>query len=113
VARTSGNIRWPPSPLAPGLLAASDLDSISRPPHHCGSVVVPHTRQSLLSKMQSAESSGDNLRLSSCSAPPPEPLVVNQPTCTQVEGADTVMQSSGDVPKTLTRKPDMFVSTRT
>jgi hypothetical protein len=25
---------------------------------------------------------------------PPEPLVVKQPKCTQVEGADTVMQSS-------------------
>src|ERR1700704_449503 len=27
---------------------------------------------------------------------PPEPLVVKQPKCTQVEGADTVMQSSAD-----------------
>jgi hypothetical protein len=27
---------------------------------------------------------------------PPEPLVVKQPKCTQVEGADTVMQSSGE-----------------
>jgi hypothetical protein len=26
---------------------------------------------------------------------PPEPLVVKQPKCTQVEGADTVMQSNG------------------
>jgi hypothetical protein len=25
---------------------------------------------------------------------PPEPLVVKQPKCTQVDGADTVMQSS-------------------
>ena len=44
-----------------GLLAAAGLDRTARPPHRCGSVVVPHTRQFLLAKMQSAESSGDNL----------------------------------------------------
>jgi hypothetical protein len=34
------NIPSPPSPLVRRLLAASDLDRISRPPHRCGSVVV-------------------------------------------------------------------------
>src|SRR6266478_9286980 len=51
-------------------LAASGFDRISLLVHHCGSVPVHHTHQSLLLKMQSSESSGDNLCLySSCSAP--------------------------------------------
>src|SRR5260370_4988795 len=70
VARTSGNIRSPPSPLARGLLAAAGVERTARPPHRCGSVVVRYFRRSPPSKMQSAESWGDNLRLSSsCSAP--------------------------------------------
>src|ERR1700752_1032546 len=36
---------------------------------------------------------------------PPEPLVVKQPKCTRVEGADTVMQSSGICPQNLSRLP--------
>src|SRR6185369_9428750 len=53
---------------------------------HCGSTAVHHTHRSLPLKMQSSESSGGNLRLStSCSAPFSEPMVVTQPQSTRVE----------------------------
>src|ERR1035438_3884579 len=69
----------------------SKSSSTSQPPGfmavpHCGSVPVHHTHQSLPQKMQSSESSGDNLRLSvTCSAPFSEPMVVKQPQFTRVD----------------------------
>src|SRR5215472_4960586 len=48
--------------------------------------LLQHTHLSLLQEMQSSESSGGNLRLStSCSAPSPERMVVKQPQSTRVE----------------------------
>src|ERR1700757_1927692 len=73
-------------PTARRSLAASGLDKTYLLVHHCDLVPVHHTHLSLLQKMQSSESSGDNLRLStSCSAPSPEPMVVKQPKFTRVE----------------------------
>ena len=104
IVRTSGNSRSLPSPLAPGLLAASDPDKTSPPPHHWGSTVVRYIHQSLPPKMQSAESSGDNLRLSTCSAPSSRVsgrhqsvLRSREPTllCNQVLWAGTTLPVTG------------------
>jgi hypothetical protein len=81
----------PPSPLAPVLLAAADLDSISQPPHHCDSVVVHYIRQSLPQKMQFVESLVIIYAYHHVWLLPPEPPVVKHPKFTRLEGADTVM----------------------
>src|SRR5882672_4445706 len=65
--------------------------------HHCGSVPVHHTHQSLQSKMQSAESSSGNLRLSARLLPP-EPLVVTQPKFTRVKEPTLLCNQVGTNP---------------
>ncbi len=85
VARTSGNIRWPRSPLARALLAAAGLDKTSRPPHRYGSIAVRCTRQSLYQKCNLLKArviiyAYQHVRLLS-----PEPLVVKQPKFTRIK----------------------------
>jgi len=69
-------------------------DKIALLLHRCGSTAVLHTHRSLLQKMQFAESSGGNLRLSTCSAPFSRAYGRQTTKVYSGRGADIVMQSS-------------------
>jgi len=77
-----------------GLATPTGFDRISLLVHHCGSVPVHHTHQSLQLKCNRLKARVIIYAYHHVRLLPPEPLVVKQPQFTRVEGADIVMQSS-------------------